>query len=42
MRLAIFVTDEAEVQIKNAIEWYEEQQPSLGRKFVFLLKKLTN
>ncbi len=39
MRLTIFVTNEAEVQIKNAIDWYEEQQAFLSEKFAFHLEK---
>ncbi|MEO5644786.1 MAG: type II toxin-antitoxin system RelE/ParE family toxin [Bacteroidia bacterium] len=39
MRLSIFVLDEANVQIDNAFDWYEEQQPTLGAKFVLHLDK---
>lgn len=35
MRFTIFVTDEAEAEIENAYDWYEEQEKNLGRKFIF-------
>ena len=37
MRFTIFVTDEANAEIEEAFDWYEEQQENLGRKFIFYL-----
>lgn len=39
MKFTIFVTDEAESEIENAFNWYEEQQEHLGKRFILHLEE---
>jgi plasmid stabilization system protein ParE len=39
MKYKIFVSDEAQVEIEKAYDWYEEQQDGLGRRFILHLEE---
>ena len=42
MNYKIKITDEAEIEIQNARDWYDEQQPGLGQSFVAEIKEDIN
>jgi len=42
MSFTIFITDEADIEIENAFDWYEEQQEGLGKRFIIHLEEAYN
>lgn len=42
MSYRIEIAEEAELEIKKAKEWYEEQSPGLGERFSIVLKEHIN